>query len=263
MIHHDLFAKNPEFELCNGVYCSKSYFNASFQHDYNRLRSKEGRLYDDATVLRLPDFSGPAQLEKEWRVRRRSAKKLSDFLTKRKPELIVEVGCGNGWLTNYLATALPSECWGIDVNTFELEQAARVFRHQHNISFLNIDLSRTADIFFKADMIVVAGAIQYFPDLSEIIKKLTRHLISGGEIHILDSPLYGSISEARAARERSQAYFASKNLPEMTHHYFHHSIQTLSDFRHSIVDGPRSLTSIMKRFFQKEYSVFPWVRIKG
>jgi trans-aconitate methyltransferase len=219
-------------------------------------------LYDDATVLRLPEFSGPAQLEDEWRMRRRSAKKLSEFLKKRKPELIVEVGCGNGWLTNYLATALPSVCWGIDVNTFELEQAVRVFGHRHNIRFLNIDLSRTTEFFLKADVIVVAGAIQYFHDLSEIIKELEQHLVSGGEIHILDSPLYGSISEARAARERSRAYFASMNSPEMSHHYFHHSIQTLSDFPYSIVDGPGPLASIMKRFFKKEYALFPWVQIK-
>jgi ubiquinone/menaquinone biosynthesis C-methylase UbiE len=244
----DHLAHNPGFELRNGVYCSQTCSTTSFQHDYHRLRSKEGRWYEDATVLRLPDFSGPAPLEQEWRMRRRSANQLSAYVAKRTPGLIVEVGCGNGWLTNYLATALPSGCWGIDVNTLELEQAARVFGHQHNLGFLNIDLSRTTELFFKADVIVVAGAIQYFPDPAEIVRRLTRYLVSGGELHILDSPLYGSLAEARAARERSQVYFASMNSPEMAHHYFHHSLQALRDFRYSVVDGP-------------SHSVFPWVRI--
>jgi ubiquinone/menaquinone biosynthesis C-methylase UbiE len=263
MIYRDLLANDPEFELRNGVYCSTSCVDATFEHNYNRLRASEGRLYDDATVFRLPKFSGPAQLENEWKIRSQSAKKLLDFLKKKKkPRLIVEVGCGNGWLTHCLAAAVRSECCGIDVNMLELEQAARVFKQQSEVCFLNIDLTRARQTFFNADVIVVAGAIQYFPDLAEIIAKLSGYLVRGGEIHILDSPLYASPEEAGAARERSRAYFVSRNSPEMVQRYFHHPIQALHDFRYSILDGPRTGGASTRRIDRNDHSVFPWVQIE-
>lgn len=263
MTHRDLLAKDPEFELRNGVYCSKSCLDTTFEHNYNRLRAIEGRSYDDATVFCLPQFSGLPQLETEWKIRSQSAKKLSGFLRKKKPRLIAEVGCGNGWLTHYLAATLRSECWGIDVNMLELEQAARVFKQQSEVCFLNIDLIRAKPGFFNADVIVVAGAIQYFPDLAEIITKLSGYLAGGGEIHILDSPLYASPEEASAARERSRAYFVSRNSPEMVQRYFHHSIQALHDFRFSILDGPRTGGSFTRRIDRGGHSVFPWVQIEA
>nr|MDQ3007726.1 class I SAM-dependent methyltransferase [Chloroflexota bacterium] len=95
---------------------------------YLRLREKEGRLYSDETVARLPVTSARHRLAAEWRARTKSASRLTRYLSARPRQLsILELGCGNGWLSNLLSKAGHSVV-AMDQNRFELKQAARVFQ---------------------------------------------------------------------------------------------------------------------------------------
>ena len=78
----------------------------------------------------------------------------------------MELGCGNGWLTHHLAMIKNSYVVGVDINRFELEQAARVFNNFNNHKFFYADVF--ADYFKLGDfdIILLAGSIQYFKDLS-------------------------------------------------------------------------------------------------
>ncbi len=69
---------------------------------------------------------------------------------------------------------------------------------------------------------MVASVIQYFPDLPALIRGLRKLLTKRGEVHIIDSPLYGEQGLA-AARERTRAYYAGLGFPEMGEQYFHHT----------------------------------------
>src|SRR4051812_13830112 len=88
----------------------------SFTDLYLAVREKEGRVYSDEEVRNLPNSSRHSD---EWKIRKETAKKLRAYL---KGKNILEVGCGNGWLANYLNAT------GIDINEFEVNQALRVFR---------------------------------------------------------------------------------------------------------------------------------------
>jgi ubiquinone/menaquinone biosynthesis C-methylase UbiE len=177
---------------------------------------------------------------------------------KNKPLSILEAGCGNGWLSGRLAATRDSKLWGTDVNKTELEQAGRVFGDKSNITFIEGDIR---DIHFKKghfDIIVFAASIQYFSSFEKIIPESLLLLKEGAEIHILDSYFYKA-DEIEAAKQRSLSYFRSIGFEEMAEHYFHHAVDSLDQFDHTLLYDPNS---IKNKFFGKK-DPFPWICIRN
>src|SRR5688572_22445837 len=99
---------------------------------YLNVREKEGRLYSDDVVARLPDTPASHSLHAEWQVRAASASRLTDYLAARFPErgTLLDLGCGAGWLANQIASVTSMLVAGLDRNHTELAQARRVFAVQ-------------------------------------------------------------------------------------------------------------------------------------
>ena len=169
---------------------------------YLRLREKEGRLYSDDIVARLPLMPDGHRFAAEWRARSASASRLTRYLSSRpRPLSILDLGCGNGWLSNLLSKAGHSVL-GMDQNRHELKQAARVFTTNSHLSFLEADIFSAPFIPGYFDVIVLASVLQYFQDAPGLVSMLSNYLKPQGEIHILDTPLYLD-SELDAAVLRS------------------------------------------------------------
>ena len=95
-----------------------------FQSVYIALRDLEKRLYTDDEVLQLPHVSAGHIYKKEWDVRADSCRKLVQHLSATNiPLNILEVGCGNGWLSNQLSKINGAKVLGADINLVELNQA--------------------------------------------------------------------------------------------------------------------------------------------
>jgi len=247
----------PGYTLINGVYHNdQNPIPQQFEERYLAARAREGRVYDDATVKDLPEVPAGHKLEQEWVLRRESAMRLMNYCRKKRPETILEVGCGNGWLSHMLATAANSEVTGVDVNLQELEQAARVFGRS-NLHFL-ID-AFTSPLFIKQrfDMIVFAASIQYFPSLKDIIACALSKLNTRGELHILDTHFYPA-AMVEQARQRSLGYYTTLGVPEMSASYFHHSKEVLQSFPHTVLYDPKSWLNRLKGY----RSPFPWICIR-
>ncbi len=229
---------------------------------YSRVREKDGRLYSDDVVGRLPDLPGAHPLRTEWRARAASAARLCAHLAQlSRPLTILELGCGNGWLANRLARLHSCRVVGVDLNHFELSQAARVFAGNHRLMLLIADIFHAPFCERSFDTIIIASAIQYFPDLPMLIQRLTPLLSERGEIHILDSPLYPP-SEVAEARARTQAYYAALGFPEMADHYHHHLLDTLAGFHPVRLYDPQSPLARLRRLFHLVDSPFPWIRLR-
>src|SRR6478609_3338202 len=72
---------------------------------YIALREKEGRLVSDEELLKLPEVNAFHIHLKEWRIRKKSCDQLLNYVAKKnRPLKILEIGCGNGWLSNRLAS---------------------------------------------------------------------------------------------------------------------------------------------------------------
>ncbi len=234
---------------------------------YGRVRAIEGRLYDDAIVRQLPVAPAGHKHAGEWRMRLDSAARIEKYVSaKAKPLTILDLGCGNGWMTNRLVGPAGVEGLGMDANLLELEQAARVFGHNERLAFAYGDVFDgriPAGIF---DLIILASSLQYFAQPSWLLARLGELLRPHGEIHILDTPFYDAATVA-GARQRTEAYYHSLGAPEMAEFYHHHLWSDVAAFQPVTLYNPDAIWTVLRRrlaLFQRSRqapSPFPWLLI--
>lgn len=148
-------------------------------------------LYTDREVSMLPYPGNTHPRYREWTGRSTACRRLVRYLSEhKKAATILEIGCGNGWLSHQLSIVPGSRVVGLDSNLIELRQAARVFRRKSNLKFIYGDFYSDVLQDLSFDIIVMAATVQYFPSLQEIIKDSLAYLRTRGELHILDSWLY-------------------------------------------------------------------------
>ena len=255
----DYFRSHSHFTLKEELFYQNGFSTLShFEEDYVRLRRQEGRLYDDNTVGCLPDLPAGHPLYREWAIRKHTADALIHYLKKKKVNTLMEIGCGNGWMMSYLNQSLAVDCCGIDVNETELKQAIRLFGKNEKLTFVYADIAELI-LGPLADIIVLASAIQYFPDLTSLLGKLMGFLQAGGEIHILDSPIYTPGAVA-SAHERSNNYFRDSGNPAMTKFYHHHQWKSFQKFNYQVLHNPAAVWNKWKSWMSPG-SPFPWVRV--
>lgn len=230
-----------------------------FTRLYLRLRKTEGRIYSNRQVANLPGVPTSHPYYREWKMRSYSCRKLQRYIEKHRHICnILEIGCGNGWLSANLSRIIKGSVTGIDINSLDIQQAKKVFREWPQVSFVEGDIRSGILEDRKYDMILFAASIQYFFSLKEIIHVALAHLTLQGEIHIIDSYLYKP-DQINEAKERSRRYFIDAGVPEMTHFYFHHNIKDLTPFKYHFLTNPASLFGKIR----VHKNPFPWVVIKN
>lgn len=148
-------------------------------------------MYTDDEVVALPDISPDHPRHNYWNDRKRSAQRLVRYLAlKKKAASILEVGCGNGWLSFHLATVPGSRVIGIDPDYLALHQAAGVFLHQPNLKFIYGDFCSGILQGISFDIIVFAASLHHLPSVPRALDAALAHLSNTGEIHILDTPMH-------------------------------------------------------------------------
>ena len=236
----------------------KNTIQVDFETLYLRLRVQERRIYSDEEIAQLPIIASSHRHYKEWQIRNDSSQKLINYLQKRKhPNDILEIGCGNGWLSHRLSAIPGSRVIGTDINFLEIQQAARVFQNITNLHFIYAPVDSE---FFKEkgfDTVVFAASLQYFESLTGIINSTLRLLKPGGEIHIIDTPFYPKF-ELLPAKQRSRVYFETAGFPEMVNYYFHHCLDDLKIYNYSILRDPKRIFNK----FSRQKNPFYWIRIQ-
>jgi len=246
-------------KLKSGVYFLSEIDNI-FESIYVAVREHEKRVYSDEEVKHLPNASNSNPHKEEWELRKHSLHRFINYIQKFNDKLnLLDVGSGNGWFSANVANSNLFNIYALDVNNFELEQAARVFNLK-NIYFIYGNIFNNIFEEHSFDIITMNSSIQYFDDLDKLIKRLFYFLTDEGEIHILDSPIYNQ-NELVGAKERTARYFISKGFPEMAKHYHHHTFDKLKDFSYKIIYDPKALQNNLKKILGFKDSPFPWIRI--
>lgn len=252
-------ALEEQFPCKDGVY-QINHYPVQFESCYLSVRHKEGRLYSDEVLKKLPNLPVAHPQAKEWAMRKSSAQKLYRYLNfKKGDKIILDLGCGNGWLVNYLAEIPHLQLVGLDINQTELMQGARLFKRP-NVKFAYGYIEADDFNLQGFDQIILSSVIQYFPELPRLIRKLLGLLNSRGEIHILDSPWY-TPRTVQKAQKRSADYFQRMGTPEMQPYYYHHVWNDLSSFNYRVMHSPASLPHYLQRKFFGLGSPFPWIII--
>jgi release factor glutamine methyltransferase len=246
------------YTLIDNVYVNvNTTINKLFEEKYIKLRQKENRVYTENELKHLPSIEKKHLHYKEWILRTQSANRLFEYLAKKNKALrVLEVGCGNGWLSNFLARAKNNSVVGLDVNFTELKQAQNVFKKQ-NLFFVYDALSEEFLSHFNFDIAVFAASAQYFPSIEQTIQMILLLLNKGGEVHILDTNFYKA-EDVEAAHKRTKEYYLKLGFPEFEQYYHHHSFDELKNFCVDKLYDP----SAVKNIFSAHKNPFPWLRIK-
>ena len=230
-----------------------------FEAAYIAVREKEGRVLSDEEVQTLPYLHQQHPKHQEWKRRVSSTKKILDDVAKKRPERILDLGCGNGWFTYLLAQKSRGQLIGTDINVVELEQAARLFTSD-NCHFIYGDIFSNQWPIAYFDRITLNACVQYFPDLNQLLNRLLQLLKPNGEVHFIDSPFYKE-TEIHAAKERTATYYEQQGVTEMTSFYHHHAWAILDNFNYKIRYQPQAFFNKMSNLIFKNTSPFPWIVI--
>jgi ubiquinone/menaquinone biosynthesis C-methylase UbiE len=237
----------------------KQYNMCDFEKNYHALRAVEKRIYTSHQIARLPEIESDHVHHDEWVFRKRSSEQLMFFLEKKKKKLkILDVGCGNGWLSAKLAQIQNAEVIGIDINTVELNQAKIVFANHKNLHFILEDLNSYQSLDGKFDIIIFAASLQYFSSLPRTLQKALSILNPFGEVHIIDTPLYKK-DQISGAAKRTKEYYSATGFQKMIDFYFHHGIAELNQFPHKILASPNNLF----RKLRNAQLAFPYILIEN
>ena len=247
------------FDCVSNVYVPRNGPEPTdFELLYLSVRQKEQRLFSDPDLFRLPEVPQNHPHHAEWQVRKQSCQRLIRYLEAKRSILnILEIGCGNGWLSHEMSRIPGSKVIGIDINLSELRQGARVFTGNSKLKFVCGDLRSGMLLDLRFDIIVFAASMQYFPDVAEILEQAYLHLYPGGEIHMLDSPWYKNPALA-SAKARTREYYLALGFPEMTAHYFH---LCWDDLRHLPYEKLYDPESVRSRILGQQ-GPFPWICLK-
>ncbi len=187
-----------------------------FIQEYELVRRAEGRGSDDPQVYRGLPFAGPqTPLADQWRIRGTSYKAfvrtvLAGYELKQAGGLqIVDMGAGNGWLSNRLAQR-GHHVAAVDlvVNTFD----GLGCKKYYETSFVAIQAEFDHLPFDdqSADLVIFNASAHYSSDLLVTLAEAARVVRSSGAVVILDSPVYHEASSGlKMAVEREEQFLAA------------------------------------------------------
>ncbi len=247
-----------DMKILDGVHVSELTGQkfSDFETHYINVRNKEKRVLSISEIQHLP-YPGSANAHyEEWKMRQKNIERLLSYLNKKKTFLrILDIGCGNGFMTHLMA-GNNNEAVGVDVNLTELKQAAIAFPG-NNLKWYYLDIVNEILPEKPFDIITFGASFQYFKNVDRILTVCKKMLSEKGEIHIIDSPFYSADSKLKA-KENSNRYFNKMGVDEMTTYYNHHSFEVFNNYNVEIKYDPNSF---LKKLMRRSDSPFPWIKI--
>ncbi|MGB0523157.1 MAG: class I SAM-dependent methyltransferase [Flammeovirgaceae bacterium] len=234
---------------------------SAFETTYLNVRDKEKRFYADEVIAQLPYTASQHPYHNEWQLRVPIIESFLNYIKEKHTQgLVLEIGCGNAWLSAQIAKAGVAQAIALDVNRTELMDGVRIFQAIENLHFVYADIFSSPFPAYTFDVIVLAGVVQYFPNFHLLINTLQAFLKPQGEIHLFDSPFYQQ-KEQQAAKKRTREYYTHLGFPEMANRFHHHTIAVLHEFNTELLYNPKQLKiKLLQKI--KPMNPFPWVCIR-
>lgn len=191
-----------------------------FIEEYETIRRSEGRGSPDAGYYRaLPfkDLSG--NFSKDWAIRARSFQVLvKKLLTPiqahlRRPLKVLDLGAGNGWLSNRLA-AQGDRVVAVDLLVNELDGLGAFKYYEHQFTLIQAEFNHLPVMDNFADVAVFNASFHYSENYEETLQETFRAVDKDGVVVIMDTPVYRRrASGEQMVAVREAAFEAEHGFP--------------------------------------------------
>lgn len=229
---------NPLYQLENGIFFLHKETPEEILRSEQliRLAKKETHAYDDAEVREFPNTFSYNLHKEAWKQKSDLTDHFTHYLHKRLPQAtepytVLQVCSGMGWLAAKLAEREDFQVLGLDNRRWLIEQSTRIFQRS-NLKFLYGNLLAKPFESEAFDLIVIDDAIQYFPDLSELLDICLAMLKPEGEIHLLGNVLY-SAGRIEAEESEQKQHLKLLACEAASEYLFLHSSETLKGYNSS------------------------------
>jgi SAM-dependent methyltransferase len=180
---------------------------ARFITDYERVRHFEGRFSAEASYYRaLPfkDLSG--RFSGDWKIRAASFRALTKVLPAKSN--ILDLGAGNGWLSNRLTLTGHTVC-AVDL-LVNAEDGLGAWK-QYDSTFTTIQAEFVALPIpdSSVDVVIFNASLHYAESYEQTLGESLRVLYPNGIVIIMDSPVYQAVeSGQKMVAERKQQFLS-------------------------------------------------------
>jgi SAM-dependent methyltransferase len=180
---------------------------AQFIKDYETIRSREGRQSKDPSFYRsLPYKDTSGRFSADWRIRAVSFQFLERMLPARST--VIDLGAGNGWLSNRLASA-GHEAYAVDLLLNEEDGLGAWKFYQNKFIPVQAEFSKLPFADGFASQLIFNASFHYSENYEETLLEALRVIQSNGMIIVMDSPVYHSAqSGEKMVQERKSKFLA-------------------------------------------------------
>jgi len=197
----------------------------AFADSYGRAWAKDGWGSPDTAYLEgLPYRDNTGRRSGEWRVKARSMEALLGVLNPQKWRRVIDLGCGNGWLSHHLAIR-GHDVYAVDAvldNTVGLGAAGTYARMGPPFQRIWGDLEHLPFQSSSVDAVVCNASLHYARDMPASLVDITRVLRPGGLLAILNSPVYVRPASAARALSKFRAHLRNLGLADEAVLCYHH-----------------------------------------
>jgi len=220
-------ADGLQFQRVDGIWRfllpARAAFFERFMWDYETVRRAEGRgSTDNAYYASLPHRDLSGRMSADWRIRAASFNVflkhvITPLEARGKALRILDLGAGNGWLSNRLALRGHNVA-AVDLMTNDFDGLGCYRFYDSAFIPVQAEFDRLPFQDASSDVVIFNASLHYSVDVAGTLAEALRAMDQAGTLVVLDSPIYrDSESGALMVREREAQFtrqfgFASNSL---------------------------------------------------
>ncbi len=188
-----------------------------FIHEYETVRQAEGRGSTSPAFYRsLPYHDLSGRRPADWRIR---AASFDAFLSRvlrpieKKVLRILDLGAGNGWLSNRLAER-GHQVAAVDLTTNDFDGLACCRCYETAFLPVQAEFDHLPFPQCSIDLVLFNASLHYATCYERALQEALRVLDAGGRVVILDTPFYRNLTSGKKmVAEREQQFTQQYGFP--------------------------------------------------
>lgn len=186
---------------------------SQFMQEYEQVRQAEGWGTPDQAYYRaLPFQDNSGRYPDIWHIRTRSYQALQRHLLPpgTRPQHILDLGAGNGWLAYRLAQA-GHHVAALDLMTNQVDGLGTHSYYDATYLPLQAEFDHLPLADAQADIAIFNGAFHYATSYEKTLREVWRVLRPRGRVVIMDSPLYYDPHSGQKMVQERETTFAKRH----------------------------------------------------